>query len=68
MATQTKKPRRKRKVVVRRVPPFAVEFRVKVARLYVEDEYPAKLIAQQFNISEYSVYRWGKRYRKFGRQ
>jgi transposase len=68
MATKRKKPRKKQKNLARKVPPFPVEFREKIARLHVEDGYPAPLIAQKFNISEYSVYRWGKRYREFGRQ
>jgi transposase InsO family protein len=68
MSNKRKKPRKKRKGLARKVPPFPVEFRVKIARLHVQDGYPAPLIAQQFNISEYSVYRWGKRYREFGRQ
>jgi transposase InsO family protein len=68
MATKRKKPGKKRKNLARKVPPFPVEFREKIARLHVEDGYPAPLIADQFNISEYSVYRWGKRYREFGRQ
>jgi transposase InsO family protein len=68
MKTRKKTPRKKRKNLARNVPPFPVEFRVKVARLFVEDEYPANLIAEQFGISEYSVYRWGKLYRQYGRQ
>lgn len=48
--------------------PFPIEFRLKVARLYVEDGYPAKLIAAQFGISDYSAYRLGKYYRLYGEQ
>jgi transposase InsO family protein len=66
MRTRKNLPRKKRKKQGRSVPPFPIEFRVKVARLREEDGYPAKLIAQQFGISEYSVYRWGKRYRLYG--
>jgi transposase-like protein len=66
MRTRKNLPRKKRKKQGRRVPPFPIEFKVKVARLREEDGYPAKLIAQQFGISEYSVYRWGKRYRHYG--
>ena len=50
------------------MPPFPFEFRLKVARLYGEDGYPAKLVADQFGISEYSVYRWSKQYRLYGEQ
>jgi transposase len=68
MKTRKKPPRKKRKNLARNVPPFPVEFRIKVARLFVEDDYPARLIAEQFGISQYSVYRWGRRYRQYGRQ
>ncbi len=68
MVIQRKKLRKKRKSLARSVPPFSHEFRVKIARLREEDGYPAKLIAAQFNISEYSVYRWGKQYRLYGQQ
>ena len=69
MKTKRKIPRKKRKNLARNVPPFSVEFRIKAARLHVEDGYPAALIAEPFGISEYSVYRrWGWRYRKFGQQ
>jgi transposase len=36
--------------------------------LFVEDDYPVRLIAEGSGISEYSVYRWGKRNRQYGRQ
>lgn len=36
--------------------------------MFVEDYYPAHLVAEQFGISEYSVYCWGKRYLQYGRQ
>ena len=60
MKTKRKIPRKKQKNLAKKVPPFPVEFRIKVARLNVEDGYPATLIAEQFGISEYSVYRWGR--------
>lgn len=63
-----KETKKKRKSLSRNVPPFSFEFRLKVARLREEEGYPAQLIAQQFGISEYSVYRWGKRYRLYGQQ
>lgn len=66
MSSRKNPPRKKRKKQGRSVGPFPTEFRLKVARLREEDGYPAKLIAQQFGISEYSVYRWGKRYRHYG--
>jgi transposase InsO family protein len=36
--------------------------------LHVEDGHPVSLVAEQFGISEYSVYRWSKLYRLFGEQ
>jgi hypothetical protein len=42
------------------VPPLPYEFRLKVSRLYVEDGYPAKLIAFQHGIGDYSVSTLGK--------
>ena len=68
MTRRRKKPLNKGKNAARSVPPYPHEFRLKVARLYVEDGYPAKLIASQFGISDYSVYTWGKRYREHGEQ
>ncbi len=68
MAKRRKKASKAGKSRARNVPPFAHEFRLKVARLYVEDGHPAKLIASQFGISDYSVYRWGKNYRLYGEQ
>jgi transposase InsO family protein len=68
MTRRRKKPSKNGRRAARNVPPFAHEFRLKVARLYVEDGYPAKLIASQFGISDYSVYTWGKKYREHGEQ
>lgn len=56
MAKRRKKPLKAGKSTARNVPPFPFEFRPKVARLYVEDGYPAKLIAAQFGIDGYSRY------------
>ena len=68
MAKHRKKPLKAGKSTARNVPPFPLEFRLKVARLYIEDGYPAKLIATQFGTSEYSVYYWGKNYHQQGEQ
>lgn len=68
MKTRKEPPRKTQKKLVRNLPPFPVEFRAKIAQLFVEDYYPAQLVAEQFGIREYSVYRWGKRYRRYGRQ
>ncbi len=68
MTRRRKKPLKKGKRSGRSVPPYPHEFRLKVAKLYVEDGYPAKLIATQFGISDYCVCTWGKRYREHGEQ
>ena len=68
MGTKGKPSSRKGKGLGRNVPPFPFEFRLKVARLREEEGYPAQMIADQFGISEYSVYRWAKRYRDYGQQ
>lgn len=58
MGTTGKPSSRKRKSRASNVPPFPFEFRLKVARLREEEGYPAPMIAEQFGISEYSVYYW----------
>jgi transposase-like protein len=63
MTARRKKPLKKRKRQARNVPPYPFKFRIQVARLHVEDGHPASLVAEQFGISEYSVYRWSKLYR-----
>ena len=68
MGNRRKKAPQAGKSGARNVPPFAHEFRFKVARLYVEDHHPVRLIASQFGISDYSVYRWGKNYSICGEQ
>jgi transposase len=68
MTRRRKKPLKKGKRSGRSVPPYPHEFRLKVAKLYVEDGYPAKRIASQFGISDYSVYTWGQKYREHGEQ
>jgi transposase InsO family protein len=68
MTRRRKKPPKKGKRSELRVPPYPFEFRLKVARLHVEEGYPGKLIATQFGISEYSVLRWSKHYRLDGEQ
>ena len=53
----TKKiPKRKSSKKRRKVPPYPFEFRLGVARLHVEDGYPVLVLAQEFDISESSVY------------
>ena len=68
MKTKAKRSRRKGKSSTKCVPPFPIEFRLKIAKLREEEGYPAQLIAEQFGISQDSIYRWAKRYRLYGQQ
>jgi transposase len=68
MGTTGKPSGKKLKSRGRSAPPYPSEFRLKVARLHEEDGCPASMIAEQFGISEYSVYSWTKRYRLYGQQ
>jgi transposase-like protein len=61
-----KKQRNKGRKKARTAPAYPFEFRLRVVRLHLEDGYEATLLAQEFNISEYSVYRWSKAYREQG--
>jgi len=61
-----KKKRKKVKKRGRTARSYPFEFRLKVVRLRLEDGYDASLLAQEFGISEYSVYRWSKTYRERG--
>ncbi|RPJ14873.1 MAG: helix-turn-helix domain-containing protein, partial [Deltaproteobacteria bacterium] len=45
---------------------FPVEFRLRVAKLYLEEGYSSKLLAEQFGISTHSIHRWVKAYRLHG--
>ena len=47
-------------------PPYPKEFKLRVVRLYLEEGYQASLIAKEFKVSEYSIYRWGRLYRQYG--
>ena len=68
MGTRKKRPLKKGKSLAQSAPPYPFKLRLQVLRLYVEDGYPAELIAGQFGISVYSVYRWSKLYRLYGEQ
>ena len=63
-----KKPKKKVRKRARTAPAYPFEFRLRVVRLHLEDGYEARLLAQEFGISEYSVYRWSKAYREQGEQ
>ncbi len=60
--------RQKGKSTGKCVAPFQIEFRLKVAKLREEEGYPACLLAEQFGISQDSIYRWAKRYRLHGQR
>jgi transposase len=68
MKTKAKPSRKKGKGTGKCVPPFPIEFRLKVAKLREEEGYPVRLLAEQCGISQDSVLRWAKRYRLYGRQ
>jgi transposase-like protein len=68
MGTNRKRKPKKKGKRRRAAGPYPFAFRLKIVRLHLEDEYPAALVAQQFGISKYSVYKWCQRYRQFGEQ
>jgi transposase InsO family protein len=68
MGSRRKKKSKRKGKPDRSAGPYPFEFRLKVAKLFLEDDYPAVLLAEQFGISEYSVYRWSKCYREDGEQ
>jgi len=45
---------------------FSPEFKLKVARLYLEEGYPRTLIAEEFKVAASSVGRWARQYRQYG--
>ena len=68
MGTHRKRPSKRKKKKGRTASPYPFALRLKVVRLYLEDGYPSSLVAEQFGISAYSVYRWSKLYREQGEQ
>ena len=68
MGTNRKRKPKKKGKRGRSAKPYPFEFRLKVVKLYLEDGYPATLVAEQFGISDYSVYKWCKQYRQHGEQ
>ena len=52
----------------RTAPPFPFEFRLRMVRLYLEEGYSAELLAKEFGISSFSVYRWSKKYGDLGEE
>ena len=68
MGTPRKRPTKRKKKKGRTASPYPFALRLKVVRLFLEDGYPSSLVAEQFGVSEYSVYRWSKLYREQGEQ
>lgn len=68
MGTHRKKKTKRKGKSGHTTTPYPFEFRLKVVKLYLEDGYPATLVAQQFGISGHSVYRWSRSYREQGEQ
>ena len=50
----------------RRAGPYPFEFRLRAVRLFLEEEYPAALIAQEMGIGKSSLQKWASRYRQYG--
>jgi len=65
MRKKTKSPATRNKKKPRTLA-FPVEFRLRVVKLFLEEGYGAKLIAEQFGISTHSVTRWVKAFRLNG--
>jgi len=59
-AKRSRKQRTKKKV--RKVRPYPFEFRLRVVRLYLEEEYPASLIREELGVSVESISTWVKCY------
>ena len=68
MTKRRKKAAKKTKGTGRTMPPYPIEFRLKVARLHAEDGHSTGLIADQFGISAYSVLRWSRQYQLHGQK
>jgi transposase InsO family protein len=47
-------------------PPYPFEFKLKLVRLHLEDGYGVPMLAQEFGVSEYSLYRWSRQYYERG--
>jgi transposase-like protein len=47
-------------------PPYPFEFKLKLVRLYLKDNYSVPMLAQEFGVSEYSLHRWSNQYRENG--
>lgn len=65
MRKKTKSPATRNKKKPRTLA-FPVEFRLRVVKLFLEEGYGTKLIAEQFGISTHSITRWVKAFRLHG--
>jgi transposase-like protein len=45
---------------------YPVEFRLRIVKLYLEEEYSVSLFAEQFRISRSAIRRWVRSYRQRG--
>ncbi len=54
--------RRKR----RSAPPYPIEFRLRIVRLYLQECYSPSLLNHETGVSIDTIYKWIKLYRKFG--
>ena len=52
----------------RRTGPYPFEFRLRAVRFYLEEEYPAALIAQEMGIGKSSLQKWVREYRQYGEE
>jgi transposase InsO family protein len=68
MGTHRKRKPKKKGKRGRSAAPYPFDFRLKVVKLYIENGFSAKLVAEQFGISDYSVSRWVQLYRQYGEQ
>jgi transposase InsO family protein len=50
----------------RRSRPYPYEFRIKIVRLYLEEEYSSTVLQEQFGVSTHTVMRWVRAYRERG--
>ena len=63
---QRRKKRRATNPTGKTAPPYPAQFKLRPVRLHLEEGYKATLLAQEFKVSEYSIYRWAREYRQHG--
>lgn len=47
---------------------YSFEVRLRTVKLYLEEKYPAELIAEEFGMSTHAIYEWVKRYHNEGEE